>query len=403
MNPLKDKHVVLGVTGSIAAYKAADLASKLVQAGAKVDVVLSENASRFVAPITFQGLTHRPVVTDLFDPQSELYIDHVALALRADVIIVAPATANVLAKLAAGMADDPLTATVLGSTAPLVVAPAMDVHMFDHPAVQENLARLRARNVTIIGPELGRLASGLMGTGRLVEPEVLVEHLRMLLGKNGDLKGKKVVVSAGGTQEPLDPVRMLTNRSSGKQGYAVAQAARDRGAAVTLVTAPTSLRDPVGVRVVRVTTALEMRDAMLAASEHAHIVIMAAAVADYRPTNAAQHKLKKTPDQTSSLELVKNPDIIAEVQGPFIKVGFAAETQDLIPNASAKLRAKGLHLIAANDVTATDAGFGTDTNRVVLIDRNGTVDQLPSLSKYEVGHRILDRVLAIAAMERHAG
>ena len=399
-NPLHGKNIVLGVTGSIASYKAADLASKLVQAGARVDVVMSENAAHFITPMTFHALTHRPVTTDLFDPHSELAIDHVALGMRADIIVVAPATANTIAKLAAGVADDVLTTTVLGTVAPLLVAPAMDAHMYDHPAVQDNLARLRNRGVTIVGPEGGRLASGLMGMGRLTDPELLVEHIKLVLGRRGDLLGKKVVVSAGGTQEPLDPVRILTNHSSGKQGYAVAEAARDRGAAVTLVTTPVALRPPVGVRVVRVKSARDMLEAMLDVTNQADIVVMAAAVADYRPVAESDHKIKKS-GETISLELAKNPDIIATVNGPFVKIGFAAETEDLLVNAETKLRSKGLHLVAANDVTATDAGFGVDTNRVLLLDRDGKVEELPLLTKYEVGHRILDKAVAIMQQGAH--
>jgi phosphopantothenoylcysteine decarboxylase/phosphopantothenate--cysteine ligase len=395
-NPLSGKNIVLGVTGSIAAYKAADLTSKLVQEGARVDVVMTENATQFVGTMTFHALTHRPVVTSLFDPHSELAIDHVALGLRAHAILVAPCSANCLAKLANGVADDPLTTTVLAANAPLIVAPAMDAHMYDHRAVQENLGRLRNRGVIVVGPEKGRLASGLVGMGRMTEPADLVEHLCLALGRTGDLRGKKVVVSAGGTQEAMDPVRMITNRSSGKQGYEVARAARDRGAAVTLVTTPVSLTPPVGVHTVKVGSAQQMLDAMLDVTAHADIVIMAAAVADYRPAVQAEQKVKKS-GETITLELVKNPDVIATVNGPFIKVGFAAETQDLLDNARAKLRAKGLHLVAANDVSATDAGFGVDNNRVVLLDRDGNVEELPLMSKYEVGHRILDKVLAVMA------
>ncbi|MSP79219.1 MAG: bifunctional phosphopantothenoylcysteine decarboxylase/phosphopantothenate--cysteine ligase CoaBC [Dehalococcoidia bacterium] len=394
-DPIKGKHILLGVTGSIAAYKAADLAGKLMQAGAVVDTILTKDAAEFVTPLTFRSLTHRPVITNLFDVDSELAIEHVGLALRADIVLIAPATANVLAKLAFGIADDALTTTILATRAPILVAPAMDAHMYDHPTVQANLHTLRSRGVTIIGPAAGRLASGLVGMGRMVEPLTLVEYVRWNLGKHGDLHGKKVVISAGGTEEPLDPVRMLTNRSSGKQGYAVAEAARDRGAAVTLVTAPTALPDPIGVNVVHVMTAQQMHEAVVNAVHGVDVVVMAAAVADYRPASAADQKMKKGPSDSMSIDLVKNPDIIGSVNGPFIKVGFAAETQDLIANAKSKVISKNLHLIAANDVTATDAGFGVDTNRVILIDRAGRIEELPLLSKYEIGHRILDRVVAL--------
>ncbi|MBF8267649.1 MAG: coaBC [Dehalococcoidia bacterium] len=393
-SPLSGSSVILGVTGSIACYKAADLASKLTQEGAHVDVILTQGASNFITPLTFRSLTHRPVVGDLFDPQSELAVEHVALAQRADIIIVAPATAHVLAKLAHGMADDALTATILASSAPLAVAPAMDGHMYTNPATQENLSKLRERGVTIIGPAEGYLASGLRGIGRLVEVPQIVESLCAILGRRGDLAGKSVVVSAGGTAEPIDPVRVITNRSSGKMGYAVAQAARDRGARVTMVTAPTSLPDPVGVETVHVGTALEMRDAIFRACEDGDVLIMAAAVADYRPVSVAEQKIKKGGERWS-IELIKNPDILAEAPGRVLKVGFAAESQDLLENARTKLVAKGVALMVANDITAPDSGFAVDTNKVYLVDRERGVEELPLLSKYEVGHRILDRVVEL--------
>lgn len=395
-NILERKCIVLGVTGSIACYKAVDLASKLTQEGALVDVVMTEAARQFVTPLTFRSITHRPVVTDIFDPQSELSIDHVALAQRASVVVIAPATANTLARLAWGLADDALTTTVLATAAPVIVAPAMDAHMYDHPATQENVSRLKARGYTIVGPAQGRLASGLVGKGRLVETAELLGYIRLVLGRNGDLAGRKVVVSAGGTQEPIDPVRVITNRSSGKMGYAIAEAARDRGASAVLVTAPTALPDPVGVRMVRVNTALEMRDAITRECATAHALIMAAAVADWRPASAHTQKVKKGGADTWVIELVKNPDIIAGVQGErLVKVGFAAESEDLLRNAQAKLVSKGLHLIVANDITAQDSGFAADTNKVIILDREGGAEDLPLLSKYEVGHRILDRVVKL--------
>ncbi len=395
-NILERKCIVLGVTGSIACYKAVDLASKLTQEGALVDVVMTGAACQFVTPLTFRSITHRPVVTDIFDPQSELSIDHVALAQRASVIVIAPATAHTLAKLAWGLADDALTTTVLATTTPVIVAPAMDAHMYDHPATQENVSRLKTRGYTVVGPAQGRLASGLVGKGRLVETAELLGYIRLVLGRDGDLAGRKVVVSAGGTQEPIDPVRVITNRSSGKMGYAIAEAARDRGASAVLVTAPTALPDPVGVRMVRVNTALEMRDAITRECASADALIMAAAVADWRPASAHAQKVKKGAADTWVVELVKNPDIIASVQGQrLVKVGFAAESEDLLRNAQAKLVSKGLHLIIANDITAQDSGFAADTNKVVILDREGGVEDLPLLSKYEVGHRILDRVVKL--------
>ncbi len=399
-SPLVDARVVLGVTGSIACYKAADLASKLMQEGARVDVVLTRGASNFVTPLTFRSLTHRPVVTDLFDADSEQAVNHVAMAHEADVVLVAPATAHVIAKLAHGFADDALTTTALASAAPLVVAPAMDGYMFDNPATQENLETLRRRGATIIGPESGHLASGLSGMGRMSEPAHIVDSLKVVLGRRGDMAGRAIVVSAGGTQEPIDPVRVITNHSSGKMGYAIAQAARDRGARVTLVTAPTSLPDPAGVELRRVMTVAEMREAVLAACAGADALIMAAAVSDYRPAEVASQKIKKgdAGEDGLVLRLVKNDDFFLEVPEGVLRVGFAAESENLLANARVKLESKGLALIAANDITQEDSGFNVDTNRVVIIGRDGTEDALPLLTKYEVGHRLLDRVMeALAA------
>ena len=393
-SPLVSARVILGVTGSIACYKAADLASKLTQEGAQVDVILSQGAANFITPLTFRSLTHRPVVTDLFDADSEQAVYHVAMAHSADVVLVAPATAHLIAKLAHGMADDALTTTALASPAPIAVAPAMDGYMFDNPATQENLEILRRRGVAIIGPAEGHLASGLTGMGRLVEVPQIVDSLRAILGRQGDMAGRSIVVSAGGTQEPIDPVRMITNRSSGKMGYAVAQAARDRGARVTLVTAPTSLPDPAGMEIRRVATVAEMREAVLSACVGADALIMAAAVSDYRPAQVAQQKIKKDEDgEGIVLRLVKNEDFFPEVPSGVLRVGFAAESENLLDNARKKLEGKDLALIAANDITAEDSGFNVDTNRVVILDRHGDAEELPLMTKYQVGHRILDRVM----------
>ena len=395
-NPLAGKHLALGVTGSIACYKSVDLASKLTQAGALVDVLMTRGALNFVAALTFRSITHRPVVTDLFDPQSELSMDHVAIAERADAVLVAPATAHAIAKMAWGMADDPLSTTVLATRAPIILAPAMDAHMYENAATQENVDKLSSRGFVLVGPAEGRLASGMVGTGRMAEPSELVEHVKVVLGRTGDLEGRKIVVSAGGTQEPVDPVRFVSNRSSGKMGHAVAEAARDRGAAAVLVSAPTAQPDPIGVAVVRVETALEMRDAVVHECEDADSLIMAAAVADWRPATRADQKVKKGAADTWTLEMVKNPDILKEVRSDrLIRVGFAAETEDLVENAKDKIASKGLHLIAANDVTAQGSGFASDTNRVVLLDREGDIEELPLMAKYEVGHRILDRVVTL--------
>ena len=388
---LEHKNIVLGVTGSIACYKALDLASKLTQAGAAVDTIMSYGATQFITPLAFRSITHRPVVTDTFDPDSELSVEHIALAERAEIVAVVPATAHLIAKAAAGLADDPLTTTVLATGAPVMLAPAMDAHMYSNPATQENLSKLKSRGVTIVGPAGGRLASGMVGMGRLVETPELMGHISAILGRRGDLAGYTIVVSAGGTQEPIDPVRVITNRSSGKMGYAIAEAARDRGARAVLVTAPTSLEDPVGVQVVRVRTALEMRDAVMESVATADALIMAAAVADYTPISVAPQKLKKGSD-TWSIELVRTPDILGESEGKFVKVGFAAESEDLLENAMDKLLRKSTDLIVANDVTAEGSGFGTDTNKVFLLDREGNTEDLPLMSKHEVAYRILDRV-----------
>ena len=389
--PLADKHVVLGVTGSIACYKALDLASKLMQAGALVDIIMSYGATQFITPLAFRSLTHRVVVTDTFDPDSEYSVEHVALAHQADVIVVAPATLHCIAKMALGLADDPLTTTIVAAKCPLVVAPAMDGNMFDHPATQANLATLKERGAVIAGPGIGRLASGLSGVGRLLETPELLGHISYAMGKDGDLAGRTVVVSAGGTMEPIDPVRVITNHSSGKMGYALAEAARDRGADVVLVTAPTSLADPALVKVVQVRTAEEMGQAIQEHVTKADALVMAAAVADYRPTETAGQKIKKADDDLN-ISLAKTTDILKSAKGNFVRVGFAAESQNLVENAKAKVGSKNLDLIAANDITAEGSGFGSDTNKVTLIDRDLAVEELPLLSKYEVSNQILDRV-----------
>jgi len=397
---LPGKCVVLGVTGSIAAYKAADLASKLTQAGAAVDVILTAAALKFITPLTFRSLTHRPVVTDMFNPESELSVEHVRLAERADVVVVAPATAHLIARLAVGLADDMLTTTILATKAPVLLAPAMNVNMWENPATQENVARLKERGITFVGPSRGRLATGIIGLGRLADVEEILGTIRLVLGRRGDLAGRRLVVTAGGTQEPLDAVRVITNRSSGKMGYALAEAARDRGAAVTLVSAPTALPPPVGVEVIPVRTAAEMREAVLAAIPSADALVMAAAVADYRPAQAVPDKIRKEAAESVTLSLVRTADILAEVPATLIKVGFAAEPGDsLLPRAREKLERKGLHLIVANDISAADSGFEVDTNRVVLLDKGGQAEALPLMSKYEVAHRILDRMVALLEAE----
>ncbi|MCY4653347.1 MAG: bifunctional phosphopantothenoylcysteine decarboxylase/phosphopantothenate--cysteine ligase CoaBC [Dehalococcoidia bacterium] len=393
---LQGKTISLGVTGSIACYKAVDLASKLMQLNADVDVLMTPSALRFLTPLTFTAITHRPVITSMFDPQSELSINHVAAAERADLVAVVPATANSLAKIAHGRADDPVSATILATRAPVLVAPAMDANMFESPATQANVELLRQRGIYVAGPAEGRMASGLVGRGRLLEPAELVGHIRILLGRAGDLAGRKIVVSAGGTREAIDPVRVIANHSSGKMGYAIAEAARDRGAQAVIVSAPTALPDPTGVKVARINSALEMGHALDSECADADAIIMAAAVADWRVAEIADQKVKKTGADSWTIDLVKNPDLIAGIHADkLVKVGFAAESEDLIDNARSKIQSKGLHMIVANDITAEDAGFAVDDNRVIILDREGSIERLPLMSKYNVGVEILDRVIPL--------
>ena len=390
---LEGKEIILGVTGSIAAYKAVEILRELTRRGAAVTVVMTESAQRFVTPLTFETLSRRPVLTDLFTLEYDKQIGHVASAGRADLVLVAPATANTIAKCAHGLADDFLSNIYLSSTCPVLLAPAMDLEMYAHPAVQENLSRLKGRGVSVVEPEYGELASGLIGRGRLAELSAILQAVEDLLHRQGDLKGETVLVTAGPTQEPLDPVRYISNRSSGKMGFAIAQAARDRGAHVMLVSGPTFLPTPHGVARTDVTTAEEMYHAVLDRLDETTVLIMAAAVADYRPSSQAAQKIKKR--EAMTVELVRNPDILAEAgrrKRSQILVGFAAETEELIQNAREKLAKKNLDLIVANDIRV---GFGGETNRVTILDRQGSVEELPELTKREAAHRILDRVVAL--------
>ena len=397
-DPLRGRHIVLGVTGSIACYKAIEVTSRLVQAGATVDVVLTKSAMEFVTPLAFKAITQRAPYTDMFDPNGPEGEAHVELARRADVMLIAPATAATLSRLATGLTEDFVTLTAIATQAPLLIAPAMDAQMWAHPAVQANVEVLLERGVRCIGPDMGRLASGRVGAGRLVEPELIVDELRVHLGRmDGDLAGRTIVVTAGGTREAIDPVRYISNHSSGKMGYAIAEAARDRGAHVVIVST-VGLPAPVGVRVVPVSSAVEMQAAVHQACADADVLIAAAAVADYRPASAADQKLKKSAGTAGmAIELVENPHVLGSTptkssRGTLVKVGFAAETQNLIENAVAKLKERGARMIVANDVTATDAGFGSDDNRVTILDDAGGRDDLPLMTKYAVGHAILDRV-----------
>jgi len=388
---LGNKTIVLGITGSIAAYKAAEIASQLTQAGAKVNVIMTKEAVQFISPVTFRAITGKSVVTEMFDLASEFSIEHVSLAEAADIVVVAPATANIIAKLAAGIADDMLCCTVLATKAPVLIAPAMETNMYNNPVTQDNLSKLEARGFTIIGPASGWLASGKEGLGRLADIHDIIGSICQVLGRGGELASKHVVVTAGGTREPIDPIRYIGNRSSGKMGYALAEAARDRGAQVTLVTAPTPLPRPVGVEVVKVGTAQEMHQAVDNVTLQADVLIMAAAVADYRPIKTAKDKIKKGKTGLI-LELECTPDILGSIKGNLIKVGFAAESSNLVENAKLKLKQKGLDFIVANDITAPDSGFDADNNRVTIIDREGKVDSLPLMPKRKVAERVLDRV-----------
>lgn len=403
MSVLSGKRIILGVTGSIAAYKAADLASKLTQAGAQVDVILTNSAQNFVTPLTFQSVTGRRAYLDSDLWGNEAHVLHVGLGHTADLIVIAPCTANTLAKLAHGQSDSLLTVTALVSTATLMVAPAMDGGMFDHPATQENLDTLRKRGADIIEPTEGHLASGLIGKGRLLETNELIGHIRLILGRRGLLANQKVVITAGGTAEPIDPVRVITNRSSGKQGYALAQAALDAGAQVTLITTPTKLTPPVGANIVRVETAKQMLDAVLDESDGCDALIMAAAVADFRPKNTAKDKIKKE-GGIPQIALEATEDILKTVSAsglgrggkrPRVVTGFAAESQSLLENAVNKLQSKNLDLIAANDISAQDAGFAVETNRITLLFADGRKESLSLMSKTEAAEIIIKRIAAL--------
>ncbi len=398
MYNLTGRTIVLGVSGSIAIYKAVDLASKLTQAGALIDVAMTQEATKFVAPITFQSVTTRPAYFDMWNPGSDISELHVALARRAELMVIAPATATIMARLALGLAEDLVSLTALATKARLIVCPAMDGNMWEHPATQAHVDTLWSRGVEMVGPEEGRLASGQVGTGRMSEVDKIMGAVRKVAGVSGDLARKKIVISAGGTHEAIDPVRFIGNSSSGKMGFALAEAARDRGASVVLVAGPVALADPYGMRVLHVRSAAEMRDVIVPESADADVLVMAAAVADYQASEPVGEKIKREGREGLSLSLARTPDILAEVgkRAGLVKVGFAAESSDLLANAAHKLKAKGLHLIVANDITATDAGFEADNNRVVLLDPAGGKEELPLMTKYEVAWRILDRVAALA-------
>lgn len=391
---LAGKTIVFGVTGGIAAYKAVEVASRLKKLGATVNVVMTRGAINFVTPLTFREISGNPVVTDMWEEPRQWNVEHIALATRADMFLIAPATANVIGKLAAGIADDTLTTAVMATRAPVVLAPAMNSNMYLNQVVQDNIARLSRLGYHFLPPDKGMLACGVEGPGRLPEPAAIVDKVVGLLGRTAVLAGRKVLVTAGPTREPLDPVRYISNHSSGKMGYALAAAAAARGAEVVLVSGPTAQQPPAGARVVNVETTAEMLEAVLGEYADADIVIKAAAVADYRPREAAAHKIKKK-DDLLTIELEKNPDILAELgrrKAGQVLVGFAAETQELVAHARDKLERKNLDMIVANDVTVAGAGFGCDTNIVKLLFRDGRLEELGQMPKTDLSVVILDKI-----------
>lgn len=399
MTLLQGKKIVLGVTGGIAVYKAVDLVSRLRKAGCEVRVVMTEHAQQFVTPLTFKEISGNAVATSMWNGNQEFNVEHIALANWADAFLVAPATANILAKMAYGLADDLLSTTLLAAQAPIVVCPAMNTGMYQNPATQENIAKLQERGVTVMPPAVGHLACGTSGAGRLPEPQQIVEFMSAFFaGLEGDLRGLRVLVTAAGTREPIDPVRYVGNRSSGKMGYAVAQMAAERGADVLLISGPSALAVPPNVRVVKVETTNEMLEACLAAYGDVDIVIKAAAVADYRPRDVADQKIKKKTDDALTVVMDKNPDILKTLgakKEQQVLVGFAAETQNLLANAREKVVKKNLDMIVANDVTAAGAGFNSDTNIVKFLFANGEVRELEQMPKVDVANKILDEAIRI--------
>jgi len=401
MTVLNKAHILLGVTGSIAAYKAAELASRLTQHGTQVDVIMTAGAEKFINALTFQSVSGRKTFSDADLWGGQAHILHVGLGHAADLLVIAPCTANTLAKLAHGLADNLLSITALAMHGDILVAPAMDAGMYEHPATQASVRILQERGVLFAGPAEGRMASGLSGTGRMLEPSEIMGHIRLALARKGKLTGKRLVVTAGGSQEPIDPVRFITNRSSGKQGYALAQAALDAGASVRLITHPTGLPTPVGAEVVEVRAAQEMLEAVLEACQNADALVMAAAVADFQVAHVSEHKLKKR-DGIPQIQLVGTTDILGEVakiraslKKLKVVVGFAAESRDLVENAVAKLNSKQLNFIVANDISAADAGFAVDTNRITLLYADGRRESLPLMGKDEAAEDIIARVAAL--------
>jgi phosphopantothenoylcysteine decarboxylase / phosphopantothenate---cysteine ligase len=403
MSVLTDKTILVGVSGGIAAYKAAELVRLMTAAGARAHVMMTRNAREFITPLTLQTLSMNPVATEIFSLTQESEIGHIRLADSADAIVIAPASANVIAKAAHGLADDLLTTVLLAARCPIAFAPAMNVHMYEHPAVVENLRILRARGITIVEPAAGALACGYEGKGRLPEPMFIIEEVARMLSRH-DLEGERILVTAGPTQEAIDPVRFVSNRSTGKMGFAIARAAWRRGASVRLVSGPSALPTPHGVERIEAVSAAELLDATASHFAWCSTLVMAAAVADFRPARPAPQKLKKN-SQGMVLELAAISDELprlAAQKGDRIVIGFAAETEDLEINASDKLQRKRLDFIVANDVSRADAGFAVDTNIVTIFGADGRRETTPKLSKEEVGDVILDRLLTVR-LERQSG
>ena len=398
---LNGKKIALGVTGGIAVYKAVDLVSRLRKQGAEVRVIMTEHAQQFVTPLTFKEISGNKVAVSMWDSNQEFNVEHIALANWADAFVVAPATANILAKMANGIADDLLSTTLLAAQAPIIVCPAMNTGMYQNSITQENIEKLQKHGVTVMPPAVGYLACGVTGPGRLPEPQQIVEFIDAFFAKkDGDMVGMKVLVTAAGTREPIDPVRFVGNRSSGKMGYAIAQAAAQRGAEVLLVTGPSALEIPPNVNGVKVESTNEMLEACIEAYEKMDVVIKAAAVADYRPRDVADQKIKKKTDDALTVVMDKNPDILKELgarKAHQILVGFAAETQNLLDNAREKIVKKNLDMIVANDVTAAGAGFNSDTNIVKFLFPNGEVRSLEQMAKTQVANILLDTVMELKA------